>query len=117
MSLNRIIIVGNVGKTPQIVNVNGSKVANLSVATSYKYKDRNGVSQVSTEWHSVSVFGKAADFVEQYVTTGCQVLVEGSIHYNSTDKGVYANIRAEKIEIVSRPKPKEEAVDNDDIPW
>lgn len=80
MSVNKAIILGNVGGDPEVrVLQGGAKVASIRVATTEKYKDRNGNVNEQTEWHSVVVWGKPADFVEQFVKKGSTVFVEGKI--------------------------------------
>lgn len=79
-SVNKVIIIGNLGNDPDMRYLpSGDAVANLSVATTDKYKDKNGEMQEATEWHRVSFFGKTAEICGQYLKKGSQVYVEGSI--------------------------------------
>jgi len=80
-SLNRIMIIGNVGNDPEIVKTQNSKVAKVSIATTEKYKDEE-----KTEWHNVEMWGKLADIVEQYVSKGSKIYVEGSLKTDSWEK-------------------------------
>lgn len=88
MSINKVLILGNVGHDPDVRTLEGDrKVANISVATTDRYTDRNGDRKENTEWHRVSVFGKTADFVENYVKKGSVVFVEGRLRTRTyTDK-------------------------------
>lgn len=81
MHLNRATLIGNLGADPEIRTFdNGDKVANFSLATSDRWKDRNtGEQRERTEWHRVIVFGKLVEVVEQYVRKGDKLLVEGNI--------------------------------------
>lgn len=81
MHLNRATLIGNLGGDPEIRTFDsGDKVANFSLATSDRWKDRNtGEQKERTEWHRVAVFGKLVDVIEQYVRKGDKVLVEGAI--------------------------------------
>lgn len=82
MSVNKIIIVGNVGQTPTIRTAGETKIASFTVATTERFKDKE-----ETEWHNVSVFGKLAEVVEKYVDKGTQLYVEGRIKTEKyTDK-------------------------------
>lgn len=82
MSLNKVMLIGNVGKDPVIRhNENGSTSANFSVATTEKYKDRNGVLQEQTEWHNIVCWRGMAETVEKYVKKGSQVFIEGKLRY------------------------------------
>ena len=79
--INKAIIVGNVGQDPEVRYMpSGSAVAELSVATSEQWKDKQtGEKQERTEWHRVTFFGRLAEIVGEYVRKGSQVYVEGSI--------------------------------------
>lgn len=78
--VNKVILVGNVGNDPdmRLMN-NGESVANISVATSESWKDKNGQKQERTEWHKVVAFRKLADIVGQYVKKGSKVYIEGKL--------------------------------------
>jgi single-strand DNA-binding protein len=79
-SVNKVILIGNLGNDPDMRYLpSGDAVANLSVATTDKYKDKNGEMQEATEWHRVSFFGKTAEICGQYLKKGSSVYVEGSI--------------------------------------
>lgn len=80
-SVNKAILIGNLGQDPDIRKTqNGDSIANLSVATSEKWKDKNtGERKEKTEWHRVSVFGKLADIAEKYLRKGSKVYIEGKI--------------------------------------
>ena len=87
--INKVILIGNVGQDPEVrytgdVN-NGTKVATLRVATTERYRDRNGNLQEHTEWHSVVVWRNTADVVEKYVKKGTQVYIEGRLRSRSWD--------------------------------
>lgn len=83
-SVNKVIIVGNAGKDPELrYTANGDAIANLAVATSYKPKDKDPV----TEWHRISFFGKLAEIVGQYLKKGSSVYIEGRLQTRKyTDK-------------------------------
>jgi single-strand DNA-binding protein len=81
-SVNKVIIVGNVGKDPEIrTTQDGRKFANLRVATSESWRDKNsGERKEKTEWHSVVVFNdNLAKVVEQYVRKGSKLYIEGQL--------------------------------------
>jgi single-strand DNA-binding protein len=79
--VNKAIIVGNVGQDPEVRYMpSGSAVAELSVATTEQWKDKqSGERQERTEWHRITFFGRLAEIVGEYVKKGSQVYVEGSI--------------------------------------
>lgn len=81
-SVNKVILIGNLGRDPEIRNTqDGSKVANLSVATSESWKDRNsGERRERTEWHRVVVFNdRLVDVIERYLKKGSKVYLEGQL--------------------------------------
>lgn len=78
-SVNKVILLGGVGKDPEVRETKSGNIATLSLATSEKYTDKNGQKQENTEWHNLVVYGKLADVVSKYVKKGDKLYVEGSI--------------------------------------
>jgi single-strand DNA-binding protein len=75
MSINKAIVVGNLGRDPDVRALpSGQNVANLSVATKARLKDRNGERQERTEWHRIVALGKLGDNCERFLTKGRQVV-------------------------------------------
>ena len=88
-SVNKVIIVGNLGRDPEVRSFpNGDQVANVTIATTDRYKDKtSGEMKEITEWHRVSFFGRLAEIAGQYLRKGSQVYVEGSLRTRKwTDK-------------------------------
>ncbi|MGV7208220.1 single-stranded DNA-binding protein [Oxalobacteraceae bacterium A2-2] len=88
-SVNKVIIVGNLGRDPEVRYMpSGDAIANIAVATSYRSKDRNtGEQKELTEWHRISFFGRLAEIVSQYLKKGSSVYVEGRLQTRKyTDK-------------------------------
>lgn len=79
--VNKVILVGNLGKDPEIRNFENNSVANFSLATSETYTDKNGERQTLTEWHNISVWGRGAETVQKYLKKGSKVYIEGKITY------------------------------------
>ncbi len=78
MSVNKVILIGRLGKDPELRNVNGKNVSNFSVATSKSYKDKTtGEKKESTEWHNIVIWGALADVASKYLKKGDQVYLEG----------------------------------------
>ncbi len=79
--LNKVLIIGNLGADPEIKYTQaGSPVANLSVATSERWKDKNtGEQKEQVEWHRVVIFGRLAEIAEQYLKKGSKIFVEGKL--------------------------------------
>ncbi len=80
-SVNKVIIVGNLGKDPEMRSFpSGDQVANVTIATTDKWKDKqSGEMKEATEWHRVVFNGRLAEIVGQYLRKGSQVYVEGSL--------------------------------------
>ena len=81
MSVNKVIVIGNLGRDPEVRTLpnSGTSVANLSVATKERFKDREGNPQERVEWHRIVAFGKLADNCERLLSKGRQVYVEGRL--------------------------------------
>jgi single-strand DNA-binding protein len=79
-SINKVIIIGNLGRDPETRYMpDGAAITNISVATTDKWKDKNGEMQEKTEWHRVAFFGKLAEIAGEYLKKGSQVYVEGRL--------------------------------------
>jgi single-strand DNA-binding protein len=81
MSVNKVMVIGNLGRDPEIRTLpnSGQNVANFSLATSARFTDRNGQAQKRTDWHRVVASGKLADACQQFLSKGRQVYVEGRL--------------------------------------
>lgn len=79
-SLNKAMIIGNLGADPEVrYTQNNTAVAKISVATTERYKDRNGEMQESTEWHRIVAWGRLAEICQEYLKKGSLVYFEGRI--------------------------------------
>lgn len=136
-SVNKVIIVGNLGADPEMRYMpSGDAVANIRVATTDKWKDKQtGDMKEATEWHSISFFGKLAEIAGQFLKKGSQVYIEGKLNTRKyTDKdGVekYATgIKAETLQMLggkpsdagqrapaAAPRAPAPAPMDDDIPF
>jgi single-strand DNA-binding protein len=86
MSVNKVILIGNVGKDPEIRHLDaGVSVANFPLATSETYTAKNGEKVTTTDWHNIVLWRGLADVAEKYVTKGKQVYIEGRIRTRSYD--------------------------------
>ncbi len=121
-SINKVIIVGNLGKDPEMRSFpNGDQIANVSIATTDRWKDKtSGEMKEATEWHRINFNGRLAEIVGQYLKKGSQVYVEGSLRTRKwTDKdGVEkftTEIRADQMQMLgSRQGMGGGAPDGDD---
>jgi single-strand DNA-binding protein len=85
-SVNKVILLGNVGKDPEIRSTaGGNMVANLTLATSDRQKDAQGNWQDRTEWHNLVAFQRTAEIIRDYVKKGSKLYVEGKIQTRSWD--------------------------------
>jgi single-strand DNA-binding protein len=86
MSVNKVILVGNVGKDPEVRYVDSNiAVAKFTLATSETYKNKNGEIQKNTEWHNIVLWRGLAQIAEKYVKKGSQLYIEGKIRTRSYD--------------------------------
>lgn len=135
-SVNKVIILGNVGQDPEIREGNFI-VAALSIATTRKWRDKAGETQSETEWHRVSAFGRLAEIISQYVRKGDPIYIEGRLRTRKYEdkQGVerwVTEIIAEQLQLLrqkdsdekpAQPKPAaqrrapEPAYDDSDVPF
>ncbi len=88
MSLNKAMLIGNVGRDPEVRYLegnNGAKVATFTLATTERYRDRNGEIRENTEWHNIVAWRNNADVAERFVRKGTQLYIEGRIRTRSWD--------------------------------
>ncbi len=84
MSVNKVILVGNLGQTPELkYTPSGQAVCNLSIATNEAWTGKDGQKQEKTEWHRLVLFGKLAELAGQYLQKGRQVYIEGKLQTRS----------------------------------
>ena len=123
MSINKVILVGNVGKDPEVRYLDsGVAVANFPFATSEKYKNKQGEKVTNTEWHNIVMWRGLAEVVEKYVNKGSQLYIEGKIRTRSYDdkdgnKHYITEIIGDNMQMLGRksdrsniPPPSEEDV-------
>jgi single-strand DNA-binding protein len=87
-SVNKVILIGNLGRDPETrYTTGGDAIANLNIATSEQWKDKNGEKQERTEWHRVVLFGRQAEIAGEYLKKGRSVYIEGRLQTRKyTDK-------------------------------
>ena len=119
--LNRIMLIGNVGKTPEVRTFDGgNKVANFTLATTKRYTDRNGQLVDATTWHNIQVNGKVADVAEKYVQKGDPIYVEGEltartyVDRNNVERVIY-EVRASQLQLL-RQRGSAAQETEDDLP-
>ncbi len=137
-SVNKVILVGNLGRDPEVrFTPSGAAVANFTMATTERWTDPSGEKKERTEWHRIVVWGKQAEIAGEYLKKGRQVYVEGSLQTREwTDregnKRYTTEVRAQRIQMLGRPEERhpsagasptemvaesEPAVEGDDIPF
>lgn len=85
-SVNTVHLIGHVGSDPEVrTTTSGTMVAKVSLATNRSYTDRAGAKQEDTQWHRLAFFARLAEIVEEYVTKGDRIYVEGRIEYSQTE--------------------------------
>jgi single-strand DNA-binding protein len=85
-SVNKVILLGNLGKDPEIKFLpSGQAVANFGLATTERYKDKAGEWQDKTEWHNITAYGRQAEIIRDYVKKGHKLFIEGRLTTRSWD--------------------------------
>lgn len=96
--VNKVILVGRLGKDPEVKDVNGVAVATFSIATSEKYKDKStGEVKETTEWHNLVLWRGLADISSKYLHKGDMVYVEGKLKTRSWEKEGVKHYRTEVV--------------------
>jgi len=120
--LNSVNLIGAVGNDPEVRTLQGgAKVASFRLATTERYKDRDGNQKEQTEWHNITVWNGKADFVEKYVKKGNNLFISGKLATRqwtdqSGNKRYTTEVVAENIQMLDR-KPKEnKPVIDEDLP-
>lgn len=106
MSVNKIFLLGRVGKDVEVKEVGGVKCAAFTIATSERFKDKNGEVKENTEWHNIVAWRVTADICERFIHKGDQVYVEGKIKYrtweSNGEKRYATDIVADKVESLTK---------------
>lgn len=126
--LNQVHLIGTVGNDPEVRAIQGgAKVASFRLATTERYKDRDGNRQEQTEWHNITVWNNRADFVEKYIHKGSNLFIEGKLRTRQwTDqqgnKRYTTEVSAENIQLLDKPTGNQsaqpaQAENFDDLPF
>ena len=111
MSLNKVMLIGNVGRDPEVRYLDGNsgqaKVATFTLATTERYRDRNGETRENTEWHNIVAWRSTADVVEKFVKKGTQLYIEGRIRTRAWDdqtgnKRYTTEIMADNLQLLGK---------------
>lgn len=87
MNLNKVLLIGRLGKDPEIKYTSGGEpICHFSLATSEKWKDKNGLQHEKTSWHNISAFRKLAEVCNEYLRKGSLIHVEGKLDYREYEK-------------------------------
>ena len=124
--VNKVILIGNLGKDPEVRYLdNGVAVANLSLATSENYKNKDGERVTQTEWHDIVLWRGLAEVAEKYLKKGSSVYIEGKLRTNKwVDKDentrYKTEVLADKLTMLGRSQNQEqssESTSEDDLPF
>lgn len=123
--LNKVMIIGNLGKDPEVRQSGNGSVANFSVAVTEKFKDRNGQQQEKTEWINCVTWGRLAEIAGQYLRKGSKVFCEGklSVRKWETKEGgnrVTTEVIVQSLQMLDgkRGEPTQKTFDpDDDLPF
>jgi len=117
-SVNKVIIVGNLGKDPEARALpSGDSVSNFSVATTESWKDKAGEKQEHTEWHRVNAFGKLAEICNEYLKKGSAVYIEGKLRTRTWEqdgvKKYSTEVIADRMQMLGGRSEKDESPKQD----
>ncbi|SDW25738.1 single-stranded DNA-binding protein [Aequorivita viscosa] len=86
---NKVQLIGNLGNDPEIITFEGGrKLAKFSIATNETYKNQKGEKVTDTQWHNIVAWGKTAEIIENYVTKGKEIAIEGKLTSRSWEDKV-----------------------------
>lgn len=114
MSVNKVILVGNVGRDPEIRHLDkGVAVANFSLATTENYTSKTGEKVSTTEWHNIVAWRQLAELSEKYIKKGSQLYIEGRLRTRSWDdqngnKRYTTEVYADTIQLLGRREGQSE---------
>ena len=124
--VNKVILIGNLGKDPEVRYLdNGVAVANISLATSESYKNKEGERITQTEWHDVVLWRGLAEVAEKFLKKGSSVYIEGKLRTNKwVDKDennrYKTEVLADKLTMLGKSNSQDNSVDKsseDDLPF
>lgn len=112
-SLNKVMLIGNVGTEPEVRYLDGNgqgpqaKVASFRLATTERFRDRNGENRENTEWHSIVAWRSNADVIEKFVHKGTQIFIEGRLRSReytdqSGNKRTRTEIQVDNLQLLGR---------------
>lgn len=109
--VNKVILVGNLGRDPEIQSFDGVKKASFSLATSESYKDKNNQKVIQTEWHNIVMWRGLAEIAEKYLHRGDMIYLEGKIktrtYEENGNKRYFTDIVAENMTMLSGKREEE----------
>jgi len=127
--INKVILIGRLGKDPELKYLDSGKaVTSFSMATSEKYKDKDGERQEKTEWHNIVLWQRLAEIANEYLNKGDLIYIEGKIQTRSYDDknggkryfteivGQRMQMLGNKVAVDDKPEPELEKQD-DDVPF
>lgn len=112
-SVNKVILIGNLGKDPELrYTPSGQAVANFSIATTDRWRDKDGQNQQRTEWHNIVTWGRQAEVANEYLKKGSPVYIEGRLQTRSWEdkdgnKRYITEIVARGMQLLGRRPPEE----------
>ena len=117
-TLNKVILIGHLGRDPEVREYEGRKVANFSLAVNERYRKSDGSTQESTEWFRVSFWGNTAEVAEKYLKKGDQVYVEGRLRSreytdNEGQKRFALEVNGQSMTMLGSPDSNNTSTSND----
>jgi len=97
-AVNKVILIGNIGADPELRRTQGgAAVVNFSIATTEKFKGKDGVAKEETEWHNIVAWNRAAEIMDQYLKKGSSVYLEGKLRTRSWEDNSVKKYKTEVL--------------------
>ena len=115
---NKVILIGNVGGDPQVRSFENGKVANLSLATSERWYDKDNQVQERTQWHNIVCYKNLAELADKHIRKGVSIMVEGKVIYrewedDNKQKRYATDIVADTVKLLSKKEDKNNEKDGE----
>lgn len=124
--MNKVILIGRLGKDPELKEGKDYKLCKFSLATSKKWKNKQGEQQEETQWHNILASNALAGLCSTYLSKGDKVALEGEITYREHEGKYYTTIRAYGVEFLGNPgdrdlrtenEPEQNSIQSGDLPF
>jgi single-strand DNA-binding protein len=123
--MNKIMLIGHLGKDPEITDVGNTKVCKFTLATTERYKNKSGEKVEDTTWHSIEAWGNVGEILAKYLSKGDKVYLEGQQRNEKGEERYYSKVRVSAFEFLgsksevktAEPIDDGDGMGDDDFPY